>query len=133
MTKRYFRKEEVDALIPELTRIIGAVTKAHQVVASLTAELRGEQQRIAMAGGGMIDRAGWEEKKAAIAKGTDHVQNGLRRVTELGGAPKDVSLGLVDFLALRQGVEVNLCWRYGESTVGFWHGLDEGYAARKPL
>jgi hypothetical protein len=28
---------------------------------------------------------------------------------------------------------VNLCWRRGEPRVRFWHGLDEGYAARKPL
>ena len=29
MTKRYFRPEEVDALIPELTRIMDAVMRAH--------------------------------------------------------------------------------------------------------
>jgi hypothetical protein len=28
---------------------------------------------------------------------------------------------------------VNLCWKYGEPSVRFWHGLDEGYAQRKPL
>jgi hypothetical protein len=133
MTKRYFKKEDVDALIPELHRIMGPVMEAHQVVASLTAELGGEQQRIAMAGGGMIDRVAWEEKKATIARRTEEVQNGLRRVMELGGAPKDVSLGLVDFASMRGGQDVNLCWRYGESTVGFWHRLDEGYAARRPL
>ena len=28
---------------------------------------------------------------------------------------------------------VNLCWRYGEAAVEFWHGMDEGFAQRKPL
>ena len=33
----------------------------------------------------------------------------------------------------RRGAVVNLCWKYGEARVAFWHGLDEGFARRKPL
>jgi len=47
--------------------------------------------------------------------------------------PKDLALGLVDFPCLLDNEEVDLCWRHGESEVRFWHGLDEGYAGRKPL
>jgi hypothetical protein len=39
----------------------------------------------------------------------------------------------VDFPGLRGGHTVNLCWKYGERSIRFWHGLDEGYAGRKPL
>jgi hypothetical protein len=46
---------------------------------------------------------------------------------------KDLALGLVDFLHVRDGREVNLCWRFGEDAVRHWHGLDEGYASRRPL
>ena len=46
---------------------------------------------------------------------------------------KDLGLGLVDFAHLRDGRVVNLCWRYGEQRITHWHGLDEGYTARKPL
>jgi hypothetical protein len=28
---------------------------------------------------------------------------------------------------------VLLCWRVGEAAVEYWHGLDEGYAGRKPV
>jgi len=41
--------------------------------------------------------------------------------------------GLVDFPHLRDGEEVHLCWKCGEDEIRHWHGLDEGYAARKPL
>lgn len=134
MTKRYFTPKEVDALIPELTRIMGAVMEGHAAATALRAELEREQQRISLSGGGTIDREAWQQKAAAIVERTGEVQRGLEQILELGGAPKDLSLGLVDFpYLLDNNREVNLCWRHGESEVGFWHGLDEGYGGRKPL
>jgi hypothetical protein len=44
-----------------------------------------------------------------------------------------VDLGLVDFPHVREGRVVNLCWKYGEREIRFWHGLDEGYTGRKSL
>jgi hypothetical protein len=28
---------------------------------------------------------------------------------------------------------VLLCWHVGEDEIRFWHGVDEGFAGRKPL
>ena len=44
-------------------------------------------------------------------------------------------VGLVkfDFLGLRNGREVYLCWRYGEENLAFWHELNTGFAGRHPL
>ena len=39
----------------------------------------------------------------------------------------------MDFPADRGGETVLLCWKVGEEAVGYWHGLEEGYAGRKPL
>ncbi len=133
MTKRYFTPEEVDALIPELTRVMGAVMDAHAAVTELGGRLQAEQQRIALAGGGVIDQAKWREATAEIEQRGEEIQRGLQRIGELGGAPKDPGMGLVDFPYLLDNDEVNLCWRHGEMRVQFWHGLDEGYAGRKPL
>ncbi len=133
MLKRYFTRGEVDALIPELTRIMGAVMTAHARVTALKAALDGEQQRIAMAGGGVIDRGAWQRATAEIRNRTDVVQRGLGEIVALGGVPKDLGLGLVDFPHVLHNEEVNLCWRHGEPEVRFWHGLDEGYGARRPL
>jgi hypothetical protein len=46
---------------------------------------------------------------------------------------KDLDTGLVDFPALHKGEEVLLCWQFGEDEVTHWHGVDEGFAGRKPL
>lgn len=57
----------------------------------------------------------------------------VERLEELGVVVKDLDLGLLDFPAERDGRDVLLCWHVGEDSVAFWHGLDEGYAGRKPV
>ena len=41
----------------------------------------------------------------------------------------------VDFPAQHpeSGETVVLCWELGEDSVAYWHGLEDGYAGRKPL
>ncbi len=55
------------------------------------------------------------------------------RLDELGVTVKDLDLGLLDFPSQRDGAAVLLCWHVGEDAVSVWHGLDEGYAGRKPI
>jgi len=57
----------------------------------------------------------------------------VEELVALGIVVKDVDLGLVDFPARRHGEDVLLCWHVGEERVAFWHGLEEGYAGRKPV
>ena len=52
---------------------------------------------------------------------------------EIGVTVKDLDLGLLDFPAVRDGDEVELCWRVGEDAVEHWHGLGEGFQGRKPI
>ena len=46
---------------------------------------------------------------------------------------RDIDRGLVDFLSLRNNVEVYLCWCLGEENVDSWHDVNEGFSRRKPL
>jgi hypothetical protein len=57
----------------------------------------------------------------------------VEKLEELGVVLKDLDIGLLDFPAERNGGEVLLCWHVGEDAVEFWHGLEEGYAGRKPI
>ena len=133
MAERYFSVADVEALIPELTRAMKQVMSANVEVTEARERLQAEQRRIDLAGGGILDRRAWRADKDRIERLTAEMQRGLAAIAELGGVPKDLSLGLVDFLHLRDGREVNLCWKYGEREIRHWHGLDEGYAGRKPL
>ena len=133
MAERYFTVADVETLIPELARIMERVMSAHGEVSTTQERMQAEQQRIALSGGGFLDRRAWRADKDRVERLTGEIRHGLGEIVGLGGAPKDLGLGLVDFLHLRDGREVNLCWRYGEHEIRHWHGLDEGYAGRKPL
>ena len=133
MAERHFSVADVEALIPELTRLMEQAMSANAEAGEARARLQAEQRRIDLAGGGILDRRAWRADRDRIEHLTAEIQRGLGEIAELGGAPKDLGLGLVDFLHLRDGREVNLCWKYGEREIRHWHGLDEGYAGRKPL
>jgi hypothetical protein len=130
---RYFTREQVVALIPRLTRAMERVMAAHTEAAEVREQLQAEQQRVTMAGGAMVDQAAWRAASARLERLTAQLKEGLEQIVKLGGVPKDLSLGLVDFPHRRGGQVVNLCWKCGEDDIRWWHGLDEGYAARKPL
>ena len=133
MPERYFEPADVERLIPRLTRIMKRVRAAHAAGLEAREALAAEQKRITLAGGGVVDQAAWKARADVLERSARDMQSGLEEIQTLGGVTKDLSLGLVDFLHLRGGREVNLCWRFGEERITHWHGLDEGYARRKPL
>jgi hypothetical protein len=55
------------------------------------------------------------------------------RLLDLGVVVKDADLGILDFPAMRDGQMVLLCWRVGEESVGYWHGMSDGFAGRKTI
>jgi hypothetical protein len=133
VSERYWAPDEVERLIPRLARIMEGVMAAHAEAGQARDWLESEQKRITLSGGGVVDQPAWRAARERLERGTEAVRRGLEEIQGLGGVPKDLGLGLVDFLHLRDGREVNLCWRYGEEKITHWHGLDEGYVRRKPL
>jgi hypothetical protein len=131
--KKYFSVPEVEALIPELTRIMESIMDANSEARRLQAALQEEQQRIMVSGGAILDAAQWKERAGRLEALARQLQEGIDAIVRLGGVPKDLGMGLVDFPFLLEGEEVDLCWRFGERKIRFWHGLDEGFAGRKPI
>lgn len=131
--RKLFTVAEVERLIPRLEMLMGRVMEAHEEAGRLRAALQEAQRSVSLSGGARLDQEFWRTAKIGLDRATATLQRGLTEVVSLGGAPKDLTLGLVDFLGVVNGQEVNLCWRAGETRVRFWHGLDEGYAARKPI
>ena len=133
MSERYFSPADVEALIPTLTTIVDRLRAAHAQVEETRGRLQAEQQRLTLAGGGMLDQARWRADREGLDAAVKGAQGALEKIQALGGVPKGVEEGLVDFPHLRDGRVVNLCWKYGETRIEWWHGMDEGYASRKRL
>jgi hypothetical protein len=131
--KRYFTVRAVEALIPRLESLMGRVMDAHAEATRVRTALEAAQREVVLAGGVRLRPERWRARRAAIEAANREVRKGLEDLLGTGGVPKDLELGLVDFLGLVQGREVNLCWRYGEKRVRFWHGLEEGFGGRKAI
>jgi hypothetical protein len=55
----------------------------------------------------------------------------LHKIQDMEIEVKDLSIGLIDFVGLRDGREVYLCWKYGEDSIQFWHEIDDGFQGRQ--
>ena len=132
-SKRYFTVRAVEALIPRLESLMGRVMDAHTQASRLRSALEAAQREVVLAGGMRLQAEWWRSRRAGIEKANRELRTGLAELLATGGVPKDLEIGLVDFLGLVRGREVNLCWRYGEKQVRFWHGLDEGFGSRKAI
>jgi hypothetical protein len=55
----------------------------------------------------------------------------LHKIQDMGIEVKDLSIGLIDFVGVRDGREVYLCWKYGEDSIQFWHEIDAGFQGRQ--
>lgn len=61
------------------------------------------------------------------------IEVALNALQELGVVVKDIENGLVDFVGVRSGEQIYLCWQYGEEDLQYWHELSDGYAGRHPI
>ena len=132
MTERYFTAEganEALATLRPLAERLVAHRRAHQEAQKARAELTG---RIA-GNGGALDVRQLAQLEEEMSREAASVARCVARIQELGVLVKDLDRGLVDFPALRGDEEVLLCWQVGESEVAHWHGLEEGFAGRRPL
>jgi hypothetical protein len=122
----YFTVAEANALLPLLRPPVGRLIAAWHRLNDLHAEVLAVLERHPGAdlGGPPLSTAAAEIIRA---------QNAIVAIQAYGAELKDPATGLLDFLAMREGVEVYLCWRYGEPRVGFWHPLETGIAGRQPL
>lgn len=133
MSERVFTPGEVNELVPRLSDLMERAMDRHRQATALQRRLHEEQARIRASGGGLVDRRDWKARAERLDGLTIEIRAILQEVLDLGGVTKDLEMGLVDFPGVVGDETVNLCWKFGEAEVRFWHGFDEGYAQRKPL
>jgi hypothetical protein len=107
------RRGEIEKLLERLAKRLGKTPEAIQDDPADPEDVRELKRDII----GRVERyhAAWSE------------------LEEMGAVLKDPRQGLVDFYGRVDGKLVWLCWKYGETQVTHYHGLDEGFSGRKPI
>ena len=122
--ERHYTVEEANAALPWVGDRLAAMRDAH-------ARLTDEEAREALAEGAPGNGGGHPGRQ--VGEAFVELQAGLGALSGREIILRDLERGLIDFPAVRDGEEVYLCWVDGEPEVAFWHGLDTGYAGRRPL
>jgi hypothetical protein len=122
--RRHYTLELANAALPTVGAILRRLRAARQELAS---------------GGFDTDLALRAEATGGAWPGRDRaaaalvITLGFERLEELEVLVRDLDRGLIDFPALVDGHEVYLCWQLDEPEVTHWHGLESGFAGRRPL
>lgn len=122
---RYFTLEEANAVVQVIRPLVKEILEIRQRIIAKRPEIWPVLQRAAGNGG----------SRAASEMVTEFMRLDalVREIHATDAVLKDINLGLVDFLALRDGREIYLCWQYDEKEIKYWHELHTGYAGRRPI
>lgn len=130
---RFFTVEEANALVSSLEIEFGRIARARSQLGPIIESLGGADAAVAILHEDGVPPQGREAEAERLRRTAAEITEAVERVNELGCLVKDLEIGLVDFYAMQDGEPVFLCWQFGEPAVSYWHGVDEGYAARRPL
>jgi hypothetical protein len=131
---RLFTPEEANAELARLRPLLERLVEERRALAGLAAELQAAQGAVS-GNGGRIDSARVGGLQEAASRSAGEVAALVEELQRAGVQVKDLDRGLVDFPARHpgSGETVLLCFELGEPAVEHWHGLEEGFAGRKPL
>jgi len=130
--KRVFTPAEANSALAEVRpaaeRLVAARARMHELVSE-------QSKHVTAIGGngGGYAASDLNAAQAELEKLANETAACIAELEALGVVVKDLDSGLLDFPALRDGAEVELCWHAGEETVAFWHELGAGFRGRKPI
>jgi hypothetical protein len=127
----YFTREEAEALLPQISVVLRQIQEQRKALLQTEEEL-GALHALAMGNGHHL-----HERITKLTKELTQLVQTLEALDDelhnFGCVLKDPNMGLIDFLSLRNGREIYLCWHLGEEHINYWHFLDAGFAGRQPL
>ena len=122
---KYFSVEEANAIIPELLVNIPQLQGLLQDLTEKYPDVNKAREKAQFNGGSL--------------QGADYINcvlniNYLTEQLESKGLIlKGIKHGLVDFLSMRNGREVYLCWKVPEQSIEYWHDIEAGFAGRQRI
>jgi hypothetical protein len=129
---RTFTPEEANAALVELRPVVERMVQ-HRRNLVAAQKLQVELVTRIAGNGGDLMPSDLREAAETIQREATAIAECAERINGAGAEIKSLEEGLLDFPAKRGDEDVLLCWKLGEDEIGYWHGVDEGFAGRKAL
>lgn len=133
MVAREFTMDEANRLLPKLRGMLEKLRDMQHRARDKYEEMRDIREVGYRKDGNLIMLSDYQVTKREFDQIVSGANEILQEINELGCRVTDVEMGLIDFPAMVEGDKVYLCWQINEPQVAYYHGLDEGYAGRRPL
>lgn len=133
MPERTFTLDEAQELLPVLEGLLRQAISAKKQIEEVDKELKEVAHRVFLSGGMLLPLVRLARRKAEREKSAQQVKDAVSEINATGVQVKDLDIGLLDFPCVVDGQTVLLCWKLGEKAITHWHGLEEGFAGRKPI
>ena len=133
MSTRTFTLDEARALLPVLESLLRTAIEGKKLIEEVDAEFEAIQHRVYLNGGTFLNIPYLARRKAEREKTLQNVKDAVAEIHATGVQVKDLDIGLLDFPCEVEGEIILLCWKFGEKEITHWHGVEEGFAGRKPI
>lgn len=133
MSDRTFTLDEAQSLLPVLESLLRTTINSKKLMEEVDGEMQVLSQRIFLNGGTHVDVVAVAHRKAERARAEQRAKDAFSEIDAIGVQVKDLDIGLLDFPCEVDGRVVLLCWKMGEISITHWHGVEEGFAGRKPI
>ena len=133
MADRTFTLDEAQSLLSVLESLLRTAINSKKTMDEVDAEQQVLLHRIFLNGGMFLDIVPLARRKADRAKAEQRAKDAIAEIDSIGVQVKDLDMGLLDFPCEVEGKTILLCWKLGEKSITHWHGVQEGFAGRKPI
>lgn len=130
---KLFTLDEAELLRPVLESLLRTAIEHKKQLETIEHEFNALASRVLLTGGLLLDIPKIAARKAEREQALQRVKDVVAEIAATGVQVKDLDVGLLDFPCERDGDIVLMCWKLGEPCVAHWHGLEEGFAGRKPI
>ncbi len=128
-----FTLAEAESLLPILETLLRTSIEGKKTIETIEAYFEELKSRIFLLGGMTIDIERAARQRATHDKTVQKVRDAVAEIHAIGVQVKDLDIGLLDFPCKVDDEIVLLCWKYGEQGITHYHGLEDGFAGRKPI
>lgn len=133
MAEKTFTLDEAQSLLPVLESLLKSAIEGKKLAEAIDAEFQEIAHHVFLNGGTFLKIVPLAKRRAERDKAVQTVKDAITEIASIGVQVKDLDMGLLDFPCVVQGEMILLCWKLGEKAITYWHGLEEGYAGRKPI